>query len=157
MSIALRWLKHKCVIAVKTTQHQCRKTRRSYMICTLNYTSSSRHSFPASMPSSPSLTKSPYCYRNLQTWYVYHRQHSRFACAQMRHELSLHASNARSEDLHSLKKNGIRYILEKPWQDTFKPPLDVNGGKGLRGWSHPQTARLLCPLQSLEEFDDNPE
>jgi hypothetical protein len=75
----------------------------------------------------------------------------------MHRELAFHASQARSEDIHALKKNGIRYILEKPWKDTFDPPLDISGGKGLRGWSHPQTARLLCPLQCLAEFDENPE
>ncbi|KAG1904372.1 uncharacterized protein F5891DRAFT_909994, partial [Suillus fuscotomentosus] len=43
-----------------------------------------------------------------------------------------------------------------PGVDQFNPPLLRQHGKIARGWNHPQTARLLCPMRMLDTFDSNP-
>ncbi|KAG1759612.1 hypothetical protein EDD22DRAFT_752920, partial [Suillus occidentalis] len=43
-----------------------------------------------------------------------------------------------------------------PEFDQFDPPLVKHHGKLARGWNHPQTARLLCPMRMLSTFDADP-
>ncbi|KAG1744234.1 hypothetical protein EDB19DRAFT_1632827, partial [Suillus lakei] len=67
------------------------------------------------------------------------------------------ASDARSDDTGSLMQEGLEYMLLDPESSSFNPPLLKKHGKACRGWNHPQTARLLCPVQHLEEFDADPQ
>jgi hypothetical protein len=47
-------------------------------------------------------------------------------------------------------------MLKNPEFDQFDPPLVKHHGKLARGWNHPQTARLLCPMRMLSTFDADP-
>jgi hypothetical protein len=72
----------------------------------------------------------------------------------------MHASNAWSDDIHTLRKKGIRFILKLDGNfnmASFDPPLDPEGDMAQRGWKHRQTARMLTPRRSLADFDRDPE
>jgi hypothetical protein len=73
-------------------------------------------------------------------------------------KLADHASQARSDDIHALRTRGILYILPGKFElaTGFTPPLSCTGPKAGRGFRHPQTARLLCPRNALDEFDTDP-
>ncbi|KAG1733095.1 hypothetical protein EDD22DRAFT_960264 [Suillus occidentalis] len=73
------------------------------------------------------------------------------------HTLVSAASDARSDDTGSLMREGLEYMLLDPESSSFNPPLLKKHGKACRGWNHPQTARLLCPVRRLEEFDADPQ
>ncbi|KAI0276933.1 hypothetical protein BC826DRAFT_976713, partial [Russula brevipes] len=66
-------------------------------------------------------------------------------------ELDHAGSKGRSDDCGSLRENGLKYI---PRNDTY---IEVDFGmkKELRGFSHPTTARLLCPRHWRDAFDRN--
>lgn len=53
-------------------------------------------------------------------------------------------------------REGLVYMLKNPETDQFNPPLLKQHGKIVRGWNHPQTARLLCPMRTLDIFDNDP-
>jgi len=73
-------------------------------------------------------------------------------------QIAENARSARSEDIYKIRTRGIRHILGTDFEtSSFNPPLDPFGDKIHRGWNHPQTARALCPLHSLENFDNDPE
>jgi hypothetical protein len=67
-------------------------------------------------------------------------------------ELEQAGSKGRSDDCGSIRENGLKYI---PYA---KEDLEVefNTKKDQRGFSHPTTARLLCPRQMRDTFDDDP-
>ncbi|KAG1732049.1 hypothetical protein EDB19DRAFT_1831488 [Suillus lakei] len=69
------------------------------------------------------------------------------------HALSSAANDARSDDTGSLTREGLTYMLKNPESDQFNPSLLKHHGKIARGWNHPQTARLLCPMRMLSTFD----
>ncbi|KAG1904887.1 uncharacterized protein F5891DRAFT_1184309 [Suillus fuscotomentosus] len=73
------------------------------------------------------------------------------------HALTCAANDARSDDTGSLMREGLVYMLKNPETDQFNPPLLKQHGKIVRGWNHPQTARLLCPMRMLDVFDKNPQ
>ncbi|KIK34551.1 hypothetical protein CY34DRAFT_97779, partial [Suillus luteus UH-Slu-Lm8-n1] len=73
------------------------------------------------------------------------------------HALVSAASDARSDDTGSLMREGLEYMLLDPESSSFNPPLLKKHGKACRGWNHPQTARLLCPVRRLDEFDADPQ
>ncbi|KAG2136785.1 hypothetical protein BD769DRAFT_1664314 [Suillus cothurnatus] len=73
------------------------------------------------------------------------------------HALMCAANDARSNDTGSLMREGLVYMLKNPETDQFNPPLLKQHGKVARGWNHPQTARLLCPMRMLDTFDKNPQ
>lgn len=59
------------------------------------------------------------------------------------------AGKARSDDLNRIK-------------DVILECADVEDPKGLkeksaRGFKHPETARLLCPVTKLKKFDRDPD
>lgn len=69
-------------------------------------------------------------------------------------QIAENARNARSEDVYKIRTRGIRYILGKDFEATsFNPPLDPYGDKIQRGWNHIQTARALCPMHSIADFN----
>ncbi|KAG1729741.1 hypothetical protein EDD22DRAFT_788805, partial [Suillus occidentalis] len=68
-------------------------------------------------------------------------------------QLSSAANDARSDDTGSLTREGLTYMLKNPESDQFNPSLLKHHGKIARGWNHPQTARLLCPMRMLSTFD----
>lgn len=67
------------------------------------------------------------------------------------------ANAARCDDTGSLKHTGLQYMLSDPAKDRFDPPILKSHSKALRGWNHPQTARLLCPARDITEFDMDPQ
>jgi hypothetical protein len=67
------------------------------------------------------------------------------------------ANAARCDDTGSLKHTGLQYMLNDPTKDRFDPPILKSHSKALRGWNHPQTARLLCPARDIAEFDVDPQ
>ncbi|KAF8171892.1 hypothetical protein BJ912DRAFT_1065937 [Pholiota molesta] len=64
--------------------------------------------------------------------------------------LSAAANSARAEDTSSCRKAVPAYIL--PSDHTDDDDLEK---KSNRGWNNHYTARLLCPLKYLEEFDED--
>jgi len=62
------------------------------------------------------------------------------------HQLSKGASNARADDSSSLKAKIISYLLVDT-QASNALTLNRIGAKLDRGWEHPVTAALLCPLK----------
>lgn len=64
------------------------------------------------------------------------------------------ASNARSNDLGAIRFNAMAYL--KPFGE-YKPPQVGSRDKTLRGWNNRVTARMLCPISMLAEFDANPD
>lgn len=67
------------------------------------------------------------------------------------------ANAAHCDDTGSLKHTGLQYMLSDPAKDRFDPPILKSHSKALRGWNHPQTARLLCPARDITEFDMDPQ
>ena len=53
-------------------------------------------------------------------------------------------------------REGLIYMLKNPGADQFNHPLLREHEKIARGWNHPQTARLLCPMRMLDIFDSDP-
>jgi hypothetical protein len=82
-------------------------------------------------------------------------RHSHFLCL-TNIQLSCASNDARSDDTGSLMREGLIYMLKMPEADQFNPPLLKQHGKIARGWNHPQTARLLCPMRMLDIFDNDP-
>ncbi|KAG6835803.1 hypothetical protein H0H93_014549 [Arthromyces matolae] len=54
-------------------------------------------------------------------------------------------NDVRSEDTNSLKVAGLSYLL-KYKSDSIHPNIDKTN-KSLRGWTHPQCAAALCPME----------
>jgi hypothetical protein len=52
----------------------------------------------------------------------------------------------RAEDAASLKGKILNYLLLDK-MTLLEPVIKVGGTKADRGWAHPVTARLLCPLK----------
>lgn len=52
----------------------------------------------------------------------------------------------RAEDAASLKGKILSYLLLDK-MSSLEPVIKVGGKKADRGWAHPVTARLLCPLK----------
>ncbi|KAG1857769.1 hypothetical protein F4604DRAFT_1931249 [Suillus subluteus] len=67
------------------------------------------------------------------------------------------ANAAHCDDMGSLKHTGLQYMLNDPTKDRFDPPILKSHSQALRGWNHPQTARLLCPARDIAEFDVDPQ
>ena len=62
---------------------------------------------------------------------------------------------ARAEDSNLLKNHIIGYLPLDMTKETVMPPI-VGKNKSDRGWNHKWTARALCPLSKLEQFNENP-
>ncbi|KAG1781401.1 hypothetical protein EV702DRAFT_1042498 [Suillus placidus] len=65
------------------------------------------------------------------------------------------------EKVPSAMDNFIHAVMQSctlfnPGVDQFNPPLLRQHGKIARGWNHPQTAWLLCPMRMLDKFDSDP-
>ena len=67
-------------------------------------------------------------------------------------QLNSAANSARQEDAGSLKYAAIDYLPPNPQSDRINPPI-MKSVKCVRGFSHPTTARLLCPMKRVDEFD----
>jgi hypothetical protein len=63
------------------------------------------------------------------------------------------AADARSEDTASLRHTGIAYLPKDTTTDTIVPAITKDQGKIIRGFNHQFTARLLCPIRFLKDFD----
>jgi hypothetical protein len=59
----------------------------------------------------------------------------------------------RAEDAASLKGRILSYLLLDK-KSSLEPAIKLVGKKTDRGWAHPVTARLLCPLKypATEEY-----
>lgn len=68
-------------------------------------------------------------------------------------QLSAAACNARAEDTSSCRKATPDFV----GTTLANNPRLYMERKSDRGWHNPHTARLLCPLKHLQEFDDDPE
>ena len=58
---------------------------------------------------------------------------------------------ARANDTHALK-----YLILSFLPPNIHTPIVATRDKHIRGWHHKWTARALCPLKRLEEFDADP-
>jgi hypothetical protein len=67
------------------------------------------------------------------------------------------AGAARSEDISSLKEPILTYAAVHSPTGEIQLQIKSSSSKAdTRGWNHPLTARLMCPIQYLEQFDDDP-
>ena len=64
-------------------------------------------------------------------------------------------SDQRSTDLGSIKHAGLTYL--HPNHEPLVPPINKKADKSDRGFNHPQIARMLCPRNTLDAFDLNPD
>lgn len=80
---------------------------------------------------------------------MYHRMFSRVYISNYP-QFSMAASNARAEDTSSCRKATVEYILPSDHTDD-----DTLEKKSDRSWNNHYTARLLCPLKYLPEFDED--
>ena len=65
---------------------------------------------------------------------------------------------ARSQDASSLREKILAYVAACSTTGTLEPPIKPGARKcDTRGWNYPMLARLLVPIQFLEQFDDDPE
>ena len=58
---------------------------------------------------------------------------------------------ARANDTHAFK-----YYILSFLPPNIHTPIVATRDKHIRGWHHKWTARALCPLKLIEEFDENP-
>jgi hypothetical protein len=65
---------------------------------------------------------------------------------------------ARSQDASSLREKILAYVAACSVTETLEPPIKPGAKKSdTRGWNHPMLARLLVPIQHLEQFDLDPQ
>lgn len=62
---------------------------------------------------------------------------------------------ARAQDTNTVKYRILTYLPVDPNVESINPPI-TGREKSKRGWTHPWTARALCPLRYIDEFDKNP-
>jgi len=62
------------------------------------------------------------------------------------------ANNACADDMASLRMDGIAYLCKDP-SSQVSLPITKEQGKTVRGFNHPTTARLLCLMRHLKDFD----
>ena len=68
------------------------------------------------------------------------------------------AGAARSEDISSLKEAILTYAAVYSPEGELRPQINMSSSKSdTRGFNHPMLARLLCPIQNLHRFDENPQ
>ncbi|OBZ73011.1 hypothetical protein A0H81_06633 [Grifola frondosa] len=73
------------------------------------------------------------------------------------HFLDAHARFARSDDLGALRYDSMQYIEDVTLRDGQIIRYMADNQKTYRGFKDPATARLLCPRQMLDQYDDDPE
>ncbi|KAI6143596.1 hypothetical protein BKA82DRAFT_9216 [Pisolithus tinctorius] len=83
-------------------------------------------------------------------------EHERDSLSTFIDELVASAARSQTNDTGSLKWDMLTYMLEDPTTQSVKPPIQKGDPKSTHGWNHPLTARNLCPIVHLEEFDRNP-
>ncbi|KAG6906098.1 hypothetical protein DXG01_015939 [Tephrocybe rancida] len=71
-------------------------------------------------------------------------------------KLEAAVNSAKTDDTSSLKKDIIKYLMEKT-DEEIKPRIPTGGLKVYRGFTNPVTARHLCPSKMLQKFDADPE
>jgi len=64
------------------------------------------------------------------------------------------AKKTRGDDSAALKKYINQYPA--PVGTGLLPPISMTEDKSMRGFNHPQLARLLCPVKYLGDFDMDP-
>ncbi|KAG6851912.1 hypothetical protein C0991_005040, partial [Blastosporella zonata] len=70
-------------------------------------------------------------------------------------KLETAANSAKTDDTSLLKPAIVQYMLH----DLIAPPnpaIPPTGSKAPRGFANPTTARLLCPIKKLGQFDADP-
>ncbi|OBZ73780.1 hypothetical protein A0H81_06542 [Grifola frondosa] len=73
------------------------------------------------------------------------------------HFLDAHARFARSDDLGALRYDSMQYIEDVTLRDGKVIRYMADNQKTYRSFKDPATARLLCPHQMLDQYDDDPE
>lgn len=66
-------------------------------------------------------------------------------------------TSARSDDISSLKRDGLGYIALDLPGGAIVPIIPAKASKSVRGFNHPVLGRLLCPLRYLAAFEADPE
>jgi hypothetical protein len=64
-------------------------------------------------------------------------------------------SDQHSTDLGSVKHAGLGYLLADG--KSLEPSIAKSEDKSMRGFNHPQIARMLCPQKKLDVFDEDPD
>ncbi|KAG6851880.1 hypothetical protein C0991_005319 [Blastosporella zonata] len=72
------------------------------------------------------------------------------------HELQRTANCAKTDDMSALRQQIIHYLMEDI-NDYPYPQIQPSNTKAGRGFLHPVTARHLCSVELLEDFDSDPE
>ena len=70
-------------------------------------------------------------------------------------QLTSGAVSGRSDDTGGLKYDGLNYVMDDP-TTPLTPSLTGTFSKAGRGCHHPVLARLICPINKLSEYDDDP-
>ena len=65
------------------------------------------------------------------------------------------AGEARAQDTNNLRYEIPNYIPLEYQMESVTPPI-ARGEKSGRGFSHPATAKLLCPLRYLDRLQADP-
>lgn len=52
--------------------------------------------------------------------------------------------------------NLFKYLIFTFLPPNVHTPINTVKAKDIRGWHHKWTARALCPIKRVEEFDNNP-
>lgn len=66
-------------------------------------------------------------------------------------------ASAHSDDIVSAKGHVLKFIPSLfPGVDGWDD-IEWDADKSDRGWFHPQTSRQICPVDMLDDYDDDPE
>jgi hypothetical protein len=71
-------------------------------------------------------------------------------------KLNSAADSARQEDTGGIRYSALAFIPRDPETIALNPPITKQSTWSSRGFNHPATARLLCPIKRLVDFEDNP-
>ncbi|KAF7800282.1 hypothetical protein EIP86_011530 [Pleurotus ostreatoroseus] len=64
------------------------------------------------------------------------------------------ASAGQTDDTGKVKKNILNWLPARP---DLGPPIPPTASKPEQGWAHPQTARMLCPYDMIDDFYADPQ
>ena len=62
----------------------------------------------------------------------------------------------RSIDATSLRRYIGQYLSPDPRKAGLDPPIVSGSGRAEMGLKHPVLARMLCPVEKLDEYDNDP-
>ena len=94
--------------------------------------------------------------RNLLVWWVPFTSLLLLWCIWPSYQLNHASHGVRSDDSNGLLTKGLEYIDEK--HSTLIPPISTSRPKAdVQGFNHPMIVQLLCPINYIASFDENPE